>query len=259
MKDFFRQLFPSNSFDFDRYDQKVIIFGWTRTGSSNLAKIFESTENIKVTHEPFHPSKGFTPNSIDDLKVHLKTTLWPTCNAIKHVNGLNNHQNKYLLLHPDHKIIFLWRSNSLQRIFSEFLARQTKNYGSLENNREIRLKQEKMEFKPFDINKMNKSIKKYKKEVQYYKTAMDKAGKPYIEVKFEDLFSDQPLENKIKKLMPILEFVGIQNTSDEFIESIKWRLDTKMKQSSDMIYKSVPNFDEIQEKLGSPANGWLVK
>jgi hypothetical protein len=235
----------SNRLGYDRYpNSKIIIFGWTRTGSSNLGEIVKTITNQNITYEPFHPKKAYKVKSVKGLKKQLQI-IFEENEGLKHVTRIGLEFDKYLLNHPDHKIIFLWRENVSKRVISEFLARQTKVYGSLNNNKQLRKELENETYEPIDISSFNKTCKKYKQEVEFYRSIMLESNKEFFEVKFEELFNQDHDQQK-EFVENLCGFLNV-SFSEELFETIKWRFEDKMKQSSDKIYRAIPNIAEINK------------
>jgi len=233
--------------NFDRFNEpKILIFGWTRTGSSNLGEIVKSVTKSSFIYEPFHAKNGIDIRSIKQLKKELHQ-IWDQYDGMKHVSRLSKNGDEYLLKHPDHKIIFLWRENISKRVISEFLARQTKIFGSLNDNKSLRQDLEKVTYKPLDLKAFDKNCNKYKQEVDYFKRFLKSNNKKYFEVKFEDLFESN-IEAQKEMIQRLCEFLNIP-FEDAVFEELKWRFEEKMKQGSDKIYKAIPNLESIQKLI----------
>ena len=235
-------------------NSKIIIFGWTRTGSSNLGEIVKSVTQLELIYEPFHPKKGIEVKTIKQLKKETEV-LWENYDGLKHVTRLDKKLDEFLLLHPDHKIIFLWRTNISKRVISELLGRQTKVFGSLNDNKSLRKNLEKVSYKNIDIHSFDRTCNKYREEVEYFKDLLVKNDKPFYEVKFEDLFENE-IDFQKKLVQNLCSFLG-SDFNNEIFEDIKWRFEDKMKQSSSKIYESIPNIKEIQELIEEKNYGKL--
>jgi hypothetical protein len=247
----------SSTESYKRYSEpKIIIFAWTRTGSSNLGEILKALTQASFIYEPFHPKKGTKIKTVKQLKSQL-SKIWKQFDGLKHVTRLDRKSDEYLLLHPDHKIIFLWRENISKRVVSELLGRQTKNFGSLNNNKALRVDLEKVNYKDIDLETFEKTCENYKDNVNYFKQILRKNNKIFFEVKFEDLF-----ENDISSQKDLMKNIcGFLNVDfqDAIYEDLKWRFEDKMKQSSNKIYESIPNINMLQKLIHEKGYGNLLK
>lgn len=248
---------------FNKYnDNKIIIFSWTRTGSSNLGHIIELHPKIKYIAEPFNIKKKIItkkPNNISELKKSLQEEIWPYCNCIKHNHGLSKRQNEYLLTHPQHNIIFLYRKNALKRAISQQIALKTNVWGLNEEKTRKIEKMKNISLPMLDIKAIKNEMNSYLAEVAYYKKIMTENNKIWFDITFEDLFEN--LNNrkiKLKLIKKIFDFIEVDKLIDNSVEEqIYWKLDpNNMKQSKYYKYKDIPNFDKIVN-LGSTKYGYL--
>jgi len=243
---------------------KFLIFAFPRTGSTTLQLLLESHPAISCELEPFKARRcieDYRINSrekVQDLE-SLKKVLGVIYN--KH-NGIRHHGkqlpfelNKYLLLHPNIKIIFLFRENFLQREISHFISLESGHWGR------DRSKVLAHKYKNMNINSIKKSINSNKAKVEKYKKILTENNKEFFEVTYEELFGLKLIEEKLRKLNAIFSFLGYGEIKDKTIlEKMKTRLDPlNSKLNSEETYRLIPNIYEVERELGSPENGYLFK
>ena len=243
---------------------KFLIFAFPRTGSSTLRWLLESHPAISCKGEPFNTGRGIKNYQINyrekvqDLE-SLKRVLgviYNKHNGIKHIEKqLPFELNKYLLLHPNIKIIFLFRENFLQREISYFISSESGHYGR------DRSKVLAHKYKNMNINSIKKSINSNKANVEKYKKILTENNKEFFEVTYEELFGLKLTEEKLRKLNAIFSFLGYDEIKDETIlEKMKTLLDPlNSKLNSEETYRLIPNIYEVERELGSPENGYLFK
>ena len=261
----FKNLFSKNeNFTFEEYNEnKFILFSWTRTGASNIALMLDLHKDLNYVAEPFNKGKKIIPESLNGkgipaLKSCLRETIWAKYNFLKHNHGLSESQNKYLLSHPNHKVVFLWRKNALQRIVSQHMAIQSKIWGfNVDKDQKVeQLKNHK--FKPLQISVLNGEIKSYLENVSLYLNYLRDNNIPHMEIIYEDLYdTSQGLDKKVDIVQNILQFFNLLKFEDpNIIEDIKWRFDpNNMKQNKS--YDMIPNIHEVEKELASEINGSL--
>lgn len=240
--------------------EKNILFSWSRTGASNIGLMLNYHPEISYIAEPFNLRKKILkrkPWRIIGLKKSLRL-IWSKCNCFKHNHGLSAKQNKYLLLHPEHKIVFIWRKNAMKRLVSHHLALQTDIWGFNVDGEAKKAKLQEIEYQPLDIDKLKEDIISYKNEIKLYRGILETNKVNYYDICFEEFYESSSKEKQMAEIEKIFNFLGKGEVKDaELIKKIKWRFDPKnMKQSRYVKYDLIPNIAEIR-KLESDDWGYL--
>ena len=99
---------------------RFVIFSHARTGSTTLERLLDTHPDIRCCSEPFNPANARRGNAY-----HAEMTegefagcvedIFKAYNGIKHLLGaVRFEHNRYLILNPDYRILFLHRRNFLK-------------------------------------------------------------------------------------------------------------------------------------------------
>ena len=198
------------------------------------------------------------PNDIVALRSAL-ARMWQTHNGIKHNWGLSENQTKELLLHPNNKIIFLWRKNALQREVSLYISQQSNYWNSTQSGRETLLAHT---FDPIDVSTVRTKMNAYLEDVARYQDLLATNDKEYFLVTYEELYGpDRSFHEKVKLLHRMLAFIDKKPfTAGSHLHELARLFDPdRTKLNTHDTYRKIPNIDEVEAQLGSDETGWLFR
>ncbi len=246
----------------DKYSNRVLIYAFSRTGSTQLLKILNSSKKIRLVNEPFNKDSWkenktsdwnyFKLNSIEsnkDLKLAI-TGLFRNYEGFKHIiNSSRFYPNIEIdiLKTPNLKVIFLLRKNLLQRALSHEISMQT---GKWKEKTPIDFK-----FNEVKLERLEKSITDYKLETNKIRNILKNNEIDFLEVYYEDIFN-QYQEDSLKKIEKIFNFLNITSTK-EYLKDIIPLLENK-RFNNEEIYQRIPNIYEISKRFESVENGFLA-
>ncbi|MBU1683416.1 hypothetical protein KJ742_05725 [Patescibacteria group bacterium] len=257
----------------DESSLKYLIFAHGRSGSSTLVKIANLHPKIMLCHEPFNRRKldlralkyknitnriEKTIATIDDIEEGFNI-INQKYNGFKHVIGqLKQDIEPHILTGRNYKVIFLQRRNLLQMVISSLIARKMQKWGGGAERWRKKFKQH--QFKPFDIELIQKRIQGISEKIKKYKQLLKDNNIDFYNVYYEDLYGpDVSEEKKLQIINEIFEFWGVGKLKKlKYIKQAKELLDPgKYKLNSEETYKQIPNYKEIEEQCGSDETGWL--
>ena len=246
------------------HDQRLILFAHARTGSTSLMHLLNLHPEIRMCHEPFHPSHStwYTgeENYVDLVKDEISldaqlSNIFRRYNGIKTLSyQLPERLYERLLARDNTKVIFLSRRNSLQAAVSGFIARQTNIWqrSDLEKGGSCHVAQ----LEPVPVDQLRETLNYYCELDAVYREFMSK--KPpssALQIFYEDVFSSDLGENR-EALRSIFRFVGLDMPQSENVDKLLDPGQTKV--TSSAVYRSIPNAALIDRELGSDETGWLV-
>jgi LPS sulfotransferase NodH len=240
---------------------KILIFAHPRSGSNTLTRVLNEHPEIRLMIEPFNEGREGWPGDnknyiretriIEDLDRVLEE-IHKNHNGFKTLSyQLPEELNEYLLTKKGYKIIFLHRRNLLKTAISDFVAEQTKVW-SVEDKEK---KGVPTELQPLDIERMEKWITYVREETNNYLNLLKRSNIGFLEVFYEDLFSDSD-KQRLSKIEEIFIFLGFTMPQGK-IESIMKLLAPERKITDQETYNRIPNLKEIEVRLGSVENGFL--
>lgn len=248
-------------------DNKFLIFGPPRTGSSNLAKVIGSLYadqlNILYTYigEPFNqknlqmwyknileqtspeaqtlykkgtPKKLLTRSQIIEI---LDICYKNSC-GIKHIDSpLSLYKNFSLLEYAmtrRYKIIFLTRDSRTLRDVSAQLATQTGAWSKKQ------MGDKKVIYDPIDIEDLKNRVHLNKKREDHYKDLM--CDYDVYHASYEQVYSQKNQLNEIHKIMDYLEINREKLDMRIFDENMNYN---DNKQNTSAVYNKIPNIEEV--------------
>lgn len=224
---------------------KILIFAHPRSGSTALMQILNLHPDINLMHEPFNEERETwvegNKNYINDTKTteDLDRSLddvHKTRNGFKHLAyQLPEELTEHLIKNKGYKIIFLHRQNHLKSMVSAFIAEQT----SVWTPEEKEQNGEPKSLEPLNIGEMRKEIEHLKHDLNMYLSMARQAGKPLLEIIYEDLFTESE-DTRIEKIEVIFAFLGLEFPNDKVADIQKF-LSPKRKITSNVTYDLVPN------------------
>lgn len=232
---------------------KFIIFAIARSGSTSLARLLGRSEDVEMAIEPFHeswaewhPDEPDYRNMVRDKfsldEVHKD--LFSRYTAIKVLNyQLDTDLYKHLLSKRDLKILFLYRKNVIESIISAEIAEQTSVWHRDELNAET--KKNFANLKPLDINILKEKYFYITKQYQEFVDFLErKRPNDHLKLYYEDLYSKN-MDKNLRTLKEVCEFLNVKLPSREYIDQYMTISKAKINQRD--MYKSLPNYDEIEQ------------
>ncbi len=216
--------------------------------------------------EPFHPSYGqWNPDEksyidfihdIPSLDAAMEE-LFSKYNGMKVLSyQLPEEVYQHLLYRPDCKVIFLWRANYLKSVVSILIADQT-NVWQKSDLKKVpeAYKQPLKPLKTEGIDGIESRVNRIREEIQYWDRVISKKPEgSYYKVTYEDLYVNG-VEQGAAKVRDIFAFLGLAvPETDEFV---KFLVPQNEQINTAETYEKVPNIREVNEKFGSPENGYL--
>jgi len=245
-------------------DQRLILFAHARTGSTSLMHLLNLHPEIRMCHEPFHPSHStwYTneENYVDLVKDEISLAA-QLCKIFRRYNGIKTLSYQLpeklyerLLARDDTKVIFLSRRNSLQAAVSGFIARQTNVWqrSDLETGGSRQVAQ----LEPVPVDQLRENLKYYwELDAVYHEFMSRKPPSSALQIFYEDLYSSDLSKNR-EALRSIFRFLGLDMPQSENVDELLDPGQTKV--TSSEVYRSIPNAALIDRELGSDDTGWLV-
>ncbi len=214
-------------------NQKFIIFGHARSGTSTLKQIFES-QNINISGEPFN--KNCSDNFLSHYEeLGFEKTVQKIMgkhDALKHLMHQQNEVNNLYLIEK-YKTIFIYRKNIFEAAISSRLAIKTnvwdasdvnynKNYHKINN---------------INVDDIKETMQEFYDSVMFYKNKV----KRVFFVSYEDLYLNE--KNKIDIIKNIFDFVGYKIKN---FDTIKILLSPNKKLNENNWYNLLSNWKDIE-------------
>ncbi len=214
-------------------NQKFIIFGHARSGTSTLKQIFES-QNINILGEPFnkHCSDNFLSYNSDlDFK-KIVQKIMGKYDAFKHLMHQQSKINNLYLIEK-YKTIFIYRKNIFEAAMSARLAIKTNVWDASDVN------YNKYYHKINDINvdDVKATMQEFYDSVIYYKNKV----KRVFFVCYEDLYLDE--KNQINIIQNIFDFTGYKIKN---FDPIKNLLSPNKKLNENNWYNLLSNWKNLE-------------
>ncbi len=248
-------------------DAKIIIFSLPRSGSTTLASILECDPGIRFAYEPFNPGQMRRRNCAEGLRDEASIGaaldgIWRTYDGIKHVwdHGIDLPEcrlvDRYLLVQPRTKVIFLNRRNILRRLVSVAISTQTGSWSFTTAARE-RLRTAALQ--ALDVGAINFELQKERAAIADYRTLLADSRREFIEWWYEDLFADgRSLDEQLQKLTELFSFLGLASFDVRTSPNVRSLLNPlNGRLNSTETYARIPNASEVERQLGSDETGWL--
>ena len=235
-------------------EKNILIFAFARTGSSTLKSVLDIYPNCKIVGEPFNQNfSKYVKNKslfryINNRKYisRIVNQIYSEFRGMKHIdNHLNKMENIELLKNSKHKIVLLWRKNSLAREVSQQISFQTNEWGK--NKKNIL----KHHFDPMDIDQIEREINIYLSRVSFYREFMILNKIDFTEITYEDLYNENiSIDNKVKLINSISEYLNLTQVDKEKVTAIKKLLNPDQKLNNKETYLKIPNILDIEKRLG---------
>lgn len=239
--------------------QRILIFGFPRTGTTTLRDIIDKHPEVKrkmggeVFNKDFYFGifSSFKPSfDIENGKdlTEILDEIDKRFSGFKHLSyQLEQSKNEELLSSGRYKIIFLRRKNLLKRLVSENISQQAQYWLG---NRERILKHD---FHEISLEKTKKELIKDQTEQEHYYNYLKKNKIDFFDLKYEDLYEENlSEEQKFVVLNKIFKFLGFNPVSAKKNKKICHLLDPEKNKLNNLeTYSKIPNIDQINQAFGS--------
>ena len=239
---------------------KFVLLAHARSGSSTLNHILDAHDEIRMSYEPFNPTRGewqqfeYRSQVTDNASLNrCLEEIYCYYNGIKHLTCQLDHPQNEVLLRRKCRRLFLNRDNLLQTVVSGMIAEQTKKW--VGNRNEIL----KARLEPLNIRKISNQVQLIWKNINRYRDFMTSNGLDFMEVKYEDLYGeDVSIHQKMELVNRIFDYLGAASLSGEARKEILELINPEVsKINTTETYNRIPNIDKVEEKLGSVEYGFL--
>lgn len=242
---------------------KFIVFSHARSGSTSLIRSLSLHPDLVVIEEPLHDKYStWHPGERNYISLLTDTAsldeqinhIFSKCDGFKiHDHSLSKELYSHLLLDQRYRVIFLWRKNLLKTAISSYLAEQTGiwHISDLKGDREDAY----FNLKPVPLEDIERRLKYTYELQQYYRNVtMKKSEDIRYFIDYESLYSDD-LDKNLQMLADIFSFIGV--SYPQGVDFGNFLDPARAKISTESMYHSFPNADEINKQLGSDKTGWL--
>ena len=237
-----------------------MIFALARSGSTTLRRSLECHDGVACIHEPFNPDRRSLPEIVADgaqLRRELRQ-LRRRYDGIKHVwdpEGWpfppGSALNQELATQPQQRVLFLNRRNTLRRLVSLQISRQTEAWGSDDEDRKTL---RDFPFRPLDTEALRHCLACEPPAIARQRQAIVASGNALLDVWYEDLFKEATLAR-------IFEFLGLapalRPQQRDQVRLLLYPDDGPM--NSAATYRRIPGIDDVEARFGSDANGHLFR
>ncbi len=236
-----------------------------RSGSTSLLRALDCHPGIKGLGEPFHKADGKERyiQFVHDADSFCSTVdqIFKDYNCIKHmIHDVPVAYHERVFKRNDLRIVFLYRKNTLRKVMSQFISRQTTVWAGGEQSK---LKILNHTFEPVPVRKVKKRMASQLARENDYRSMLDNLGVEYFDLPYEDLYgSCKDFQSRTRVVEEILDFCGYDKEpllQEPTISEVKAWLEPKMKLNSEDSYRLIPNIDEIEEQCGSDKTGYLFR
>lgn len=246
-----------------------MLFCLGRTGSTTLMRLLNCHPQIRCLFEPFNIDcyRESAPRINDQRALYAALDdIYQRYNGVKHVVSPRGWPfasvslNYDALRYKTHKFILLTRSNTLRRLISCEIARQTGiwHFGK-DSDRDI---MRHFTFKPVDVDKIRIMMSEEVSFVDECRGRLKANGRQYCELTYESLFGDNvtPREqlSVVDNLVAYLGFWAFKD-SRRYGDVAALLPACNTGSDSPRIYHRIPNISEIDEELGCDETGWLLR
>jgi hypothetical protein len=238
---------------------KALIFALPRTGSTSILKALNAHPNIRCSCEPFtFPAMLRSREQIRERLATLRRDYF----AVKHVwhpsgwpFGPQMELNWFLLTEGAECVVLLRRNNVLKRVVSCALCMQAdvwyvENNEALDNYR-------RRKFDPLNIEGIRRSVQRELALLEEGRQRLRDANVRWTEMVYEDLYGVAGAQREA--FGRLFEFLGIASVSPPWPEVSRIIDQPVARLNDDDVYKSVPNIEEVEARIGGNATGWLFR
>lgn len=254
----------------DRPKADFLIYSLPRSGSTTLMELLNCSPEFRCVHEPFNPdNKRFcyheTIHDLESLDSAL-SDIRRTYNGVKHVwdawgwpfeggSSLNDR-----ILTSFQKVLLLSRRNSLQRLVSCHISKETGIY-AISRSKDRRVLQ-KAEFTGLEIDQLAIQLQCERVQIQRCRKFLQENEVSFMDLAYEDLLLDPAgVPSQIERVNSVIEFLGGEPLlrQNEIAKMVTLLDPGKRKMNSTGTYSRIPDILEIEKRFGSDETGWLFK
>jgi len=249
-----------------RFDERLVLLAWPRTGSSSLWEILQSHPDLELfPDEPFNESfAGWSPGNPDYLArigdiESLDTVLaelFERYRGIKVLSyQLDEDQLRHLILRPGLRIIFISRRNLLQIAVSDRIAKQAKLWNRWDADPAQPLERYYESLEPLDLDDLRGYVRELVSHLRWVESVLDlREDGRTLRLRYEDLYFATPRAQRAQ-LAAVWSFLGVTPITPP---EVSYYLDPRTaKLGGPDTYGRLPNAAEIDAALGADETGWL--
>jgi hypothetical protein len=243
--------------------ERLILFAHPRSGSSSLCRILKLHPALRVLEEPFN--EGFVrwgETKIDYLRAisdipsldHQLAQIFATYNGLKMLNyQLPDALTTHILRHPDHRVVFLRRTNLLQAVVSVMLAHQTQLWHRWDTT--MPLADHYQHLQPLDIAEVQDRIQALAGHLDHCESILaQRPADTWFKLTYEEVYGI-PMEQQTVQLARLWRFLDLPPLPADRVQY--YLSQDAVKLNSPATYALLPNADEVHERCGSDHTGWL--
>jgi LPS sulfotransferase NodH len=247
-----------------------VIVSLPRSGSTTLARLLDSHDDVRCIVEPFHPHRygGHFHQFARRRSVGAAfSAIWAQWTAVKHVWDLNGFPffgrpelNDETLIHAGCRVILLVRRNILRRIVSQHLSRQTRYWIGPREGFIAKLSDTSVV--ALDPWRVCLDIRAEQEALASQTKFLAEHDIPFLRLDYEDLFRPgASVSDQASVLNDMLSFVGLAPFDrDGFIEKCTSHLDRNKNQwATEEVYRRIPDIERLEDAAGSDITGWLFR
>jgi LPS sulfotransferase NodH len=248
-----------------------LVFSLPRCGSTTLRRLLNCHSRVRCFEEPFNPFNydgKYLWSVTDGAKLdETLQDIWRTHNGIKHTWDLdgwpftsNRALNALLLLHPNHKVLYLRRRNLLRRLVSFHISNQTHVWGVFNDHDKRRV--EDSSFGPMNIDDTRRRLDEEVRLTSYHRQLMVDSGSTFMDLWYEDLYNPATtVQRRIDILNQLFIFLGETPLAGGSASAQAAQLfdASANKLNSVSTYCRIPGIAEVEKQCGSDATGWLFE
>ncbi len=226
------------------------VVGNARSGTTSLMNLIANHPDMgKCIYEPFlfwnHADK---PLNKAKLQKFVKKIFRDYCGIkeLSHDMGYCGMARRYFFSLPI-KVIRIYRKNKLKQALSMCLARKTKIWNFVGDNKRDYNNIIK-EIGAISLEEINITMR----EIYFNEKKLDREIKKSFLVYYEDLFFSS-MEQQENILINIFNYINLRPTINKNMRFIF----SNGRVNNDEIYRSIPNIDEINSVLGNEKDGYI--
>lgn len=246
-----------------REGEHLILFGHPRSGSTSLYRILQAHPELNILDEPFNEdflswdaaNKSYRElvTDIESLDVQL-AEIFRRHNGIKMLcYQLPQELEVHLLRRRDVRIIFLRRTNVLQAVVSNFIARQTQVWKRSDATKS--LEHYYRHLAAIEIDDVRVDVNLLKHYMDELESAVDAVARDRVlKLTYESLYLVDDA-TRVAQIDSIWRALGLSRLHPAVYEHDLNPENAKM--NTGRMYSYLPNADEIDAALGCDETGWL--
>jgi hypothetical protein len=244
-------------------DEKVLLFGHPRSGSSNLYQILQSHPALDLIEEPFNENyvKWRSGNKdylscvrdIETLDKQL-ADIFTSFNGVKVLDyQLDDPLIEHLLLRSNFLVVFIRRRNMLQTVVSNLVAVQTNLWKKWDMTRPLEAYYSGLQ--PLDLDDVRARVEGLSQHIRVCESILDRrADGRGLKIVYEDFYFASR-EEQAKNVAGLWSFLRLEPIP---AADLAYYLRPELtKLNSAATYRFLPNAQDVNDLCGSDQHGWL--